>query len=107
VNIRFKFHILLEFLFFIVFKFNIIYKKEDQKINTNVVARFNRNIISDVMNFKNEFLDVELEISKFLHNLDFNVIGNIDSKFYYRIELLYIKNKVNCIYLFALKNFGD
>jgi hypothetical protein len=107
MKIRLKFHILLEFLFFIVFKFNIIYKKGDQKINMNVVARFNGNAISDVINFKDEFLDIESEIFKFFHNLDSNVIGNIDSKFYYRIEFPYIKNKVNCTYLFALKNFGN
>jgi hypothetical protein len=81
--------------------------KKDQKINTNAVARFNGNIRSDIINFKNEFLDIKLEILKFLYNLDSNVIGNIDSKFYYRIEFFYIKNKVNYIYFFALKNFGD
>jgi hypothetical protein len=50
---------------------------------------------------------VKSEIPKFLYNLDFNVIKNIDNKFYYRIELLYTKNKINCIYFFVLKNFEN
>jgi hypothetical protein len=107
MKIRLKFHVLLEFLSFIALKFNIIYKEEDQKININIVVRFNGNIISDVINFKNEFLNVKLEIPKFFHNLDFNVVKNIDNKFYHRIEFLYIKNKINYTYFFAPKNFGN
>jgi hypothetical protein len=53
IKTRLKFHVLLKFLSFIVPKFNIIYKKGNQKINTNIVARFKGNTILNVINFKN------------------------------------------------------